>query len=155
MEHCAPYLSSCRRFVLGALCPFPWIAGDAGLHVSAPMPGRVLGRSGTAIRYRGSWPAWLDASCCRSWSWVSVGQHVDSAMPCCYLVAWRDVDRGQPAWIAANHWAIVRAGIERRSSAQGGHRQAHDSGGVPRQDLRVCRGTPLANNFIFFCYTRA
>ena len=81
-------------------------------------------------------------------------------MPCCCLVAWcdayaRPACRRIPAWIPANHWAIVRAGIERRSSAQGGHRQAHDSGGVPRQDLRVCRGTPLANNFIFFCYTRA
>jgi len=68
MEHCAPYLSSCRRFVLGALCPFPWIAGDAGLHVSAPMPGRVLGRYGTAVRYRGT------------------GLHVDSAMRS--LFAW-------------------------------------------------------------------
>ena len=45
---------------------------------------------------------------------VSVGLHVDSAMPCCYLVAWRDADRGPacrwiPAWIAANHRAIVQA----------------------------------------------
>ncbi len=38
-----------------------------------------------------------------------------------------------------------RAGIDRPTI----------QGGVPRQDLRVCRGTPLANNFIFFCYTRA
>ena len=35
-----------------------------------------------------AWPAWLDASCRRSWSRISVGLHC-SAMPCCYLDAWR------------------------------------------------------------------
>jgi hypothetical protein len=41
------------------------------------------------------------------------GLQVDSAMPCCYLGAWCDADRGQPAWIPANHRPIVQA-IERQ-----------------------------------------
>ena len=51
--------------------------GAFDVRVSAPMPGRVLGRSGAAYSYR------------------RVGLHVDSAMPCRYLVAWCDPDHGQ------------------------------------------------------------
>ena len=45
-------------------------AGAFDVRLSARMPERVLGRSGAAVRYR------------------CAGLHVDSAMPCCYLVAW-------------------------------------------------------------------
>lgn len=76
--------------------------GAFDVRVSAMMLGRVLGDPRTAMRYLGSWPTWLDASCRRSRSRISVGLHVDSAMPCCYLVARRDADRG-PASLSIAH----------------------------------------------------
>ena len=53
----------------------------------------------------------------RLWRIVARDLHVDSAMPCCYLVAWcdayaRPACRCIPAWIPANHRPIVQA-IER------------------------------------------
>jgi hypothetical protein len=55
-------------------------------------------------RIAGAWPTWLDAMRAHlSMVEVEVGQHVGaltsmSAMPCRYLVAWRDADRG-PAYM--------------------------------------------------------
>ena len=85
--HCAHYPQTCSashaRLALQHV-------GDFDVRLSARMIDHVLGRSGAADSYR------------------CVGLHVDSAMPCCYLVAWRDADRGPacrwiPAWIPANH----------------------------------------------------
>ena len=86
-------------------------AGAFDAQVSAMMCYRVLGRSGTAARYRGSWPAWLDASCRLSRSRIGAGLHVDSAMRAhldvgdALLLPGRMEMRieGQPAWIPAYH----------------------------------------------------
>ena len=61
--HCALYPQTCSESHARLALPH---AGDVVLRVSAPMPELVLGRSGAVVRYRGSWPAWLDAPCRRS-----------------------------------------------------------------------------------------
>ena len=63
-------------------------AGDVALQVLTSIGERVQGHPGRAAADCCARPAWLDASCRRSWSWIGSGLHVDSARPCCSLVAW-------------------------------------------------------------------